>query len=186
MTRPSRVMPAFVPQTVVVSLWGRGLQFLLAVTALGCLFWAVWVAPIIVVAAFSAVALIGFVAKLDERRCREHLRSIAESRLGESICTFARALPVRQLDTWVVRAVFEQLQSRLGRFYQKFPIRASDRLAEDLLVPEDADEELLLEIAQRAGRSAADLERNPYFGKVSTVEELVRFFCAQARGRTRG
>jgi hypothetical protein len=187
MTRPPRVMLVFEPATVVVSLWSRNLRALLLVTAMVCFVSAVWAAPIILVATVSVLGLIAAAATLSERRYRAHLQSIAKSREGESICIFARALPVRQLDAWVVRAVFEQLQSFLDGIHQGFPIRASDRLVEDLRVDlDDVGGVLLPEIAQKSGRSLTDIESNPYYGKVVTVDHLIRFFCAQASGRTRG
>jgi hypothetical protein len=113
------------------------------------------------------------------------LRTIGESRAGDSICTFVRALAIRELDTWVVRAVFEQLQNHLRDSYAQFPLRPSDHLFEDLRIdPDDLDEELLGQIAQRSGRSLSDCRANPYHGKVATVEDLIRFLCAQPKNAT--
>jgi hypothetical protein len=46
---------------------------------------------------------------------------------------------------------------------------------------EDLDDVLAAEIAQRTGRSLSGSENNPYYGKVVTVEDLIRFFCAQPK-----
>ena len=113
---------------------------------------------------------------------RSRLRALASSRPGESICTFVRELPVRELDPWVVRAVFEQLQSHLQGECRSFPLRPTDRFVEDLHVdPDDLDDDLLEQAAQRTGRLLTDLRANPYYGKVHTVEDLIRFLCEQPR-----
>jgi hypothetical protein len=44
---------------------------------------------------------------------------------------------------------------------------------------DDLEEVVAVEIAERAGRSLQDTTRNPYFKRVHTVKDLVRFFCAQ-------
>jgi hypothetical protein len=56
------------------------------------------------------VLLLAATALLELRR-RKHLKSLAAARPNESICTFTRALAIRELDPWVVRAVFEQLRA---------------------------------------------------------------------------
>src|SRR4051812_38140996 len=37
------------------------------------------------------------------------LARLAADRQGESICTFARSFDCRAIDTWIIRAVFEEL-----------------------------------------------------------------------------
>lgn len=45
------------------------------------------------------------------------------------------------MDTWVIRAMYEELQAHLRWDYQSFPIRPTDRLIEDLnLDADDIDE----------------------------------------------
>lgn len=68
------------------------------------------------------------------RQERNHLRALAAQRQGESICQFARAFPRRQVDTWVLRAVYESLHGYLGG---RLPIRADDRLKQDLRLDDD-------------------------------------------------
>ncbi|MEM7018209.1 MAG: hypothetical protein AAF512_12820, partial [Pseudomonadota bacterium] len=61
------------------------------------------------------------------------------------------------------------------------PIKASDNLFETLKFDaDDLDLDLVEEIAQRTGRSLEDGESNPYYGKVTTVGNLVLFFNHQA------
>ncbi|HVX90748.1 MAG TPA: hypothetical protein VHC20_03920, partial [Candidatus Paceibacterota bacterium] len=92
-----------------------------------------------------------------------------------------RSFERRRVDTWVIRAVYEQLQSHLGT-EKPVPIRATDSLANDLLVDdEDLDMDIAEEILQRTGRSMKDTERNPYYGKVRTVADLVYFVNEQPK-----
>lgn len=121
-------------------------------------------------------------ARRETRRIAEHLRCLAAEREGESICDFARDFDTRQVDTWIVRAVYEQLQYHLTDVSPAFPVRASDRLKEDLLLDDDdLDMDIAQEVEQRAGRSLDDTSANPYFGKVKTVRDLVMFFQFQPK-----
>lgn len=122
-----------------------------------------------------------FVSSLIQNfRARRHLQRLASNRGGESICTFVREADCRNVDTWVVRAVYEQLQEHLSSAYPTFPLRWNDRLKEDLKIDEeDLEVDLASEVAERAGRDYRDTKGNPYFGKVRTVGDLVLFFNAQ-------
>jgi len=72
------------------------------------------------------------------------------------------------------------LQEHLNSECTDFPIRPDDRLLEDLRIdPEDLDDLLARQIAERTGRSLANPEENPYYGKVKTVRDLVTFFLGQ-------
>ena len=105
-----------------------------------------------------------------------HFKRLSEDRKEESICTFARALPAREHDTWVVRAVYEELSSLV-----RVPIRPNDALEKDLNIdPEDQDE-AALEIARRAGRSMDNTKGNPLFGRVVTVADMIEFFEQQPK-----
>lgn len=128
------------------------------------------------------VLLVAAIGVVEQRRTRRRLSRLAAGRPGESIGTFARAFDARSTDTWVIRAVYEQLQDWLKGDYPSFPLRPTDRLEEDLkLDPDDLDMELADEISERTGRPLAGAERNPYFGKIKTAADLVFFFCAQAK-----
>lgn len=110
------------------------------------------------------------------------LRTLAASRPHNSICHFARSFDCRAVDTWIIRAVYEELQEELVAGSPHFPVRANDYLCADLLIdPEDLDMSLAPVIAQRTGRSLEHASRNPYWGKTHTVADLVMFFNAQPR-----
>ena len=68
------------------------------------------------------------------------------------------------------------------------PLRPAGRLLEDLWIdPEDLNFDLLPEVAGRAGYSLQQPESNPFFGRVQTVGDLVKFLtsllkCASGAG----
>lgn len=119
--------------------------------------WISWVAML------GLIALVGILAGIGAVTSR---RTAAERR-ADSICTFARAFDRREVDPWVVRAVYEE-------YSVPFPVRAADPFDEDM----DSD---AARTAARAGRSLEQAERNPLFGRVSTIGDLVRFLSHQPR-----
>src|SRR5262245_48507556 len=80
------------------------------------------------------IPLVTLISIRHKRRLRKRMNALAASRSGESICTFARAFDRRTTDTWVIRAVYEQVQAQLDDIYACFPIRPNDRLTEDLKI----------------------------------------------------
>ncbi|MDI4635539.1 hypothetical protein J7U46_20920 [Pelomonas sp. V22] len=111
--------------------------------------------------------------------------ALASRREGQSICEFARDFDARAVDTWVIRAVYEQLQSHLRYVHPSFPVRADDRLKEDLLLDDDdLDIDLAQEVEERTGRSVDGATNNPYSGKVRTVRDFVLFFQHQPRAKS--
>lgn len=107
------------------------------------------------------------------------LARLRKSREGESICTFARTFDLREVDPWIVRAVWDALQPYVSSRGRDFPIRPTDDITSGLCVdPEDGDE-LVAQCAKRAGRSMENVEQNPLFGSIWTVEDCVRFLNMQ-------
>jgi hypothetical protein len=112
-----------------------------------------------------------------EKRSRSRLFA---ARQGETICNFARSFD-RQTDTWVIRPVYEELTRFLAVEGQPLPVRREDRCEKDLKIdPEDLDD-LALDIAYRARRSMDRSDKNPLYGKVKTVADIVRFFEHQPK-----
>lgn len=99
-------------------------------------------------------------------------QQLAEERKGESICQFARSFDRRIVDTKIIRAVYEE-------FSTTFPLRASDRLEDDLRVDGEDLDLGAMEIARRTGRTLDECERNPLFKNVNTLGDLVMFFHHQ-------
>lgn len=117
---------------------------------------------------------------IESRRQARRLQRMAEARAGESICDFARSFNCSETDTWVIRAVYEQLQAYLRSDAANFPLRRDDNLVKQLGIdPEDLAYDLADEIAARTGRSLEGTERNPFWNKIETVGDLVQFFLQQ-------
>jgi hypothetical protein len=174
MRKPSRQMPAINQRPI--TLLDRVISITLGIGLLYGIGYLVWKIPLLLIAVL--VALISSIVL--NWRYQRRLKHLTRQRTGNSICCFAQSFDYRNVDTWVIRAVYEQIQEYV-RF--DFPFRASDRLAEDLGIdPEDLELNIAVEIAERTGRTLNALEINPYFENVKTVQDLVLFFNAQPRG----
>ncbi len=144
----------------------------LLVLTTGLCWWLHAFAAAIVFGFFTAVIFAAIIAAPFERR---RLREQGARLPRDATCTYARSFDFRQTDTLVMRAVYEELQPFVG-----FPIQASHRLSEDLRIDdEDLNVEVGPIIAQRLCRTLRDPEKNPYYGRVKTVEDLVHFMEAQ-------
>ena len=134
---------------------------------------------LILLGVIGAIILAAFT--VDDGGDRPRLASLAAGRQGESICSFARSFDCRAVDTWVIRAVFEELQPycRFGR--GTLPLRPSDDLVGVLCIDEEELDELAEDIADRAGRSMEGCVDNPLYGNVKSVSDLVMFLVKQPR-----
>ncbi len=139
--------------------------------------WLLWTHPAATLGVVAALVLAGLVLSAHVRR---RLARLAASRGAESICSFTRALPIRDLDPWVVRAVYEETQEHLRDVHPEFPLRPSDRFLDDLHIdPEDVEADVAVRAAARAGRELGSAPQTI----VSTLEDLIRYLCAQPKGR---
>ena len=155
---PRRVMPTGVILLVVL------------VIMLVCL--ALSVTAFVVVTGFAF--LVAAVSAYDRRP----LRRLAEQRAGEGICTFARSFDRRATDPWVIRAVYEGFDAYFGG---ALAVRASDRIGEDLRMDGEDVDDLLRDVASRAGRSLEQTESNPFYGQVRNAGDLVLFLLYQPK-----
>jgi hypothetical protein len=108
----------------------------------------------------------------------KHQRSVTRlrrERSEESICEFSRSLPARDHDTWVVRAVYEEVSSNRG-----IPIRPADRL-HDLGFADDDIEMCVENAAHRADRSLVETAANGWNHRVQTVADLIAFLEHQPK-----
>ena len=136
---------------------------------------------------WGLVAVLAAMAAYASWEQTQHLRRLAADRVGEDIGTFARAFDRRSepFDPWVVRAAWDALQPYVSFRGGGLPLRPTDRLGEDLDIdPDDIDMGLVQEIAERAGRSLENVERNPIYGRVETVGDLVRLLSSQPQCAT--
>lgn len=154
--------------------WSARCVLVVMAVAFGAVF---WMHP---VAVGGPLLALGSLVAVLSRREALRLARMAQGRAGESICQFARSIDCRRVDTWVVRAVYEELQRSLSAVVA-VPLRLTDNLQSDLRLDADDLDDLVVDMAQRARRSLADTSANPLFGKVITVGDLVEFLQAQPR-----
>lgn len=127
------------------------------------------------------IPVLMLISYFEQKRRKKKFAALQEERAEEGICEFARSFERHAVDTWVVRAVYEQMQEYVAMSGAFVPLRAADNLTELLEVDsDDLDMDLVEEIAQRTGRSLENMEQNPFTGKVETVGDLVHFFNAQS------
>ena len=170
MTVPSRCMPSYRES---LSWRSKLYGFLFIGTVVSSLLYLLWTEPDfrLFVLAFIAVVLFTFFFYPDET---EHLKRLQRERRGEDIGTFARALDYRKIDSWIIRAVYEEINDELP-LETPLPLRPMDRLKEDLKLDEEELEFALDRIFVRVGLGEDKIEENPYYGKIETVEDLVHF-----------
>ena len=171
MKKASRFMPKYRPKKASKP----ALIVLLALAGALVIYEPVYLAVI------GAITLLVIVwSKFEQPNIDKYFHNLCEERKGLSICEFAKEFDAHAVDTWIIRATYEQLQAALPTKHE-VPIKASDNLIETLKLDEDdLDLDLAEEIAQRTGRSLNDCEGNPYYGKVTTAGKLVLFFNHQA------
>jgi hypothetical protein len=151
---------------------GTVLRLLLATCFIALIWWCPWI--LIAIIFVEYLFLSSTIYNNKEHSC---VRQFATERQNESICSFARSFNCRTTDTWVIRAVYEELQL----FYPCFPLRATDRFKEDLHMDDEDLADIGLDMAYRSCRSMKNTEMNPMFGNVKTVGDLVRFLNGQPR-----
>ena len=170
MIRASRLrLPPPQPRVPIVPPWA--IFAVLVSVGLVCWLFHFTVAAVIF-SGFAILLAAAFVAARFERsRQSERVANLPQ----DATCSYARSFDFREVDTFVMRAVYEELQPLV-----EFPIQASHRLVEDLrLDGEDLNLDFAPIIAQRLRRTLDGSEKNPYYGRVHTVEDLVRFMEAQ-------
>jgi hypothetical protein len=117
--------------------------------------------------------LIGLVSWLTAER---HFTRLRKQRSEDSICTFAKLLPAREHDTWIVRAVYEEVTR-----WTKLPIRPSDHFSDDLRLDVEDLQCIAEEVGRRSGRVIGDTLSNPMFDRVVTVADMIIFFEHQPK-----
>lgn len=172
MNKASRLMPKYsrAEESFSFVAWG------FSAIVVAVLVWVVWDNPVLLV----LVPIIAIGSYIAGKRQKKKLDALAKERIELSICEFARSFDCREVDTWVIRAVYEQIQEYVSCENILLPIKAEDDLFDVLDIDsDDLDLDILEEIAQRTGRSIENTDKNPYYGKVSTVRDLVYFINEQ-------
>ncbi len=145
---------------------------------------AIWFLAVLYSYPVATVSTLLVLVGANHMLCRRSTRrtlALAATRPGNPLCTFARALDLRAVDPWVVRATFEELQTYFPQQAQPFPIRPTDKMVDDLDIDPDDINFIAQDIAERAGYSLESSQQNPLYGKVETVGELIQFFTHQPK-----
>ena len=114
----------------------------------------------------------------------EHYRmkKLATKRGNANICEYARSFDFRNVDTKIMREVWNELQLYLGKYNGKpFPIKAEDTFEQNYKIDSDDLDDIYWSVADRLNISTEQPENNPYFDKVTNVRNLVLFLNNQPR-----
>lgn len=114
---------------------------------------------------------------------KRRIKILAKSRPTDSICSFARSFDARNIDTRIIRAVYEEVGTFLTSRKELFPLRPADNFWKDLRIDPESLEDIGRDVSYRTGRSFDNTAQNPYFNKVETAADLVNFFMAQPQIR---
>lgn len=108
------------------------------------------------------------------------MSKIAIARGEANICAYARSFDYRNVDTKIIREVWNELQSYLGKYDGKpFPVEANDMFKETYKLDPDDLDDVYWAVADRLGIDTASPESNPYWNKVTSVKNLVLFLDNQ-------
>jgi len=101
---PSRRMPKAVERKA------SPLGWLVLCVFLGGLLYLFWSHPPVMGIVFGILAISAVAGRNHARQ----MRQFAATRAGGGICEFAREFNAREIDTWIIRAVYEEVQACLG------------------------------------------------------------------------
>jgi acyl carrier protein len=119
------------------------------------------------------ILVLGIATVIINRR----LRRLAAERSADSICSFARSLDYRHLDTQVIRAAYEEIQRYLESVSPRFPIRTTDRLEQDLHMDYEDAVDIAISIAKRCKRDLQPSAAWPRERRLQTVADVIYFVC---------
>ena len=110
------------------------------------------------------------------------MRSIVLSRSNSDICRYARSFDYRNVDTKIMREVYNHVQEWAGKYEGiPFPVEADDCFDAIYKMHSDDLDDIYLDIAQKLGISTENPKANPYWNKVTTVKNLVLFLHNQPK-----
>ena len=176
MKKASRLMPKYKEKPM--TFWGWLFVLVFLAVILGLVGSLIWTVPIILL----GVPVLLIFEYRDRKERKMHFEKLLSDRDNDSICTFSRHFEFRKIDTWVIRAVYEQLQNYMASEREDFPIRPTDDIFSDLRIDdEEFDMDIVEEISERTGRTLEGAESNKFYGKANIVENLVYFFNEQPK-----
>jgi hypothetical protein len=124
------------------------------------------------------VAAIVAIVCLESIRMRRHFKLLKATRSG-NICAFRKAFDCRNVDPWIIRATYQEIQN----WVSGFPVEAEDDVLTQLEIDEEDLDYLIQDIARRSGYDLAHTEGNPLYDRVKTVGDIVHFINHQPKTR---
>ncbi|MBK8188117.1 MAG: hypothetical protein IPK77_13205 [Cellvibrio sp.] len=110
------------------------------------------------------------------------MRSIALNRKNSTICAYAKSFDYRNVDTKIMREVYNHVQAWAGKYEgANFPVEANDCFNEIYKMDLEDLDDIYFEIAEKLGISTDNPESNPYWNQVTTVKNLVLFLHNQPK-----
>ncbi len=165
-------MPKYIPPQGGVPYMAWSIVFLIPSVVL----WLLWNNPYLLL----LIPVVAIWALFERRKSQKRFDVLVAERRELSICEFARSFNCKVVDTWIIRAVYEQLQEYLSGNGELLAIKADDHIYNDLEIDEeDFQFDLVEEISQRTGRSLEFTKNNTYYNDVNTIRDLVLFFNEQ-------
>lgn len=143
--------------------------FCVVVVFVSAVIWVCVKKPIAFVPVLVVTGYLMIVSASENRR----LRRVALQRMNDNICTFARSFDCRTIDSWTVRAAYEELQKYFASSGQAFPIRASDRFKEDFGLDGEDIVDLMFAISERSQHDITFLAKELDARQIHTVSDLV-------------
>ena len=158
MRKPSRFMPKYTEAPMTFWTW------VIVFVVFSFLAWMTWSAPVFLL----IVPVLIYSEFCNRKEQKKHFDELLKTRLNDSICTFSKYFDCKVVDTWVIRAVYEQIQNYMEPTWQDFPICPNDDVFVDLRIDdEDFELDLVSEIAERTGRTLDNAEditdEKPFF-----------------------
>jgi len=172
---PSRYMPTY-EETLT---WkSHSIGYALLFVFIGWFLYVIWDEPYLALFFFGVI----LISSVSGSSLSTTIEKRMQERSYEDIGTFTRSLDYRNIDTWIIRAVYEEIGSELDIDGKIFPLRGSDNLYKDLRLDDEDLYYVFNRVMARTGISDLGAEENPYYHKVETVEDMILFLNAQPKG----
>ncbi len=110
------------------------------------------------------------------------MKKIAIERGNPDICSYARSFDYRNVDTKIMREVYNLVQEWAGKFDGiPFPVQADDSFDGIYKMDPDDIDEIYFSVTKELGISKENAEANPYYDRVETVKDMVHFLNEQSK-----
>ena len=168
---PSRYMPTYKETLTMES---HIVPYIFLFVLVGWLVYTIWKEPYLGLFISGMILVIFLISSMVGSSLSNTMEKLIKERSNEDIGTFTRSLNYRNIDTWIIRAVYEEISNELG-YDKPLPIRPSDNLEKDLKLDDEDLEYILTHIFARVEISVENIEKNLYYGKIETVGDIIHF-----------